>query len=61
VFNPDYYRNSGEKNQKIYGRLLKPALPQTVFPYKGIYPAEKLIPRYGNIISGAGYNMRLNG
>ena len=30
---------------------------EMIFPERGIYPAEQIIPRYSYIISGAGYNM----
>ena len=31
--------------------------PDRIFPEQGIYPAERVIPRYATIVSAAGYNM----
>ena len=33
------------------------SVPDCIFPEQGIYPAERMIPRYKTIISAAGYNM----
>ncbi len=52
-----------QKTLKTYAKAkmaqlnCKPASLHTIFPHQDIYPAQKFIPLYGNIIGGAGYNM----
>jgi len=47
----------GLANQTFGGNNKSSFTPDCIFPEQGIYPAERAIPHYANVVSAAGYNM----